>query len=229
VRSIAARYCRSYPRMKRLLRNVAAAASLLIFIFIVVVIVRSYFLGDVLTWDRRNDKVLQSTSVQTLQSVTACSSADRFAIQFDTATATYPYPFVGGWGGGGPLPPTTNTSDSGIEHQQSRDLTMDAMFMMFVQEPTISFAGFGFGSHVEDRDGYHARSVVLCAPGWFLAMLAAVLPARAVALRRGELRQRRMEGKMCVRCGYDLRGTPDRCPECGHVTENLVVIEVRQS
>jgi hypothetical protein len=50
-------------------------------------------------------------------------------------------------------------------------------------------------------------------PAWFVVLLTAVLPA-LWGLRR--LRQRRRYARgLCAECGYDLRATPERCPECG--------------
>ena len=41
-----------------------------------------------------------------------------------------------------------------------------------------------------------------------------------VALR-AERRQKRRRLGVCVACGYDLRATPDGCPECGAVSTGL--------
>ena len=49
-------------------------------------------------------------------------------------------------------------------------------------------------------------------PLWFISLLAALPPASAATkLLRG---RRRQHSSLCVSCGYDLRATPDRCPEC---------------
>ena len=51
-------------------------------------------------------------------------------------------------------------------------------------------------------------------PTWLLVVFFAIPPA--LRLRR-ELAQRRQHRiGHCRRCGYDLRATPGRCPECGH-------------
>jgi len=56
-------------------------------------------------------------------------------------------------------------------------------------------------------------------PFWFPAMVFATLPA----LRRAYLRRRTKarNTNCCHVCGYDLRATPDRCPECGTVPKKL--------
>ncbi|HEY7091010.1 MAG TPA: hypothetical protein VH518_23135, partial [Tepidisphaeraceae bacterium] len=56
--------------------------------------------------------------------------------------------------------------------------------------------------------------IVLNTPYWSILVLSSIVPAIWVyrRLRAG----RRTQAGHCANCGYDLRATPDRCPECGH-------------
>jgi hypothetical protein len=53
----------------------------------------------------------------------------------------------------------------------------------------------------------------ICFPYWLAAILTAAAPAFSIAAR--VRRRRRIEAGQCLSCGYDLRATPGRCPECG--------------
>ena len=50
-------------------------------------------------------------------------------------------------------------------------------------------------------------------PFWPIAWFFAMPPA--IAWQRYRLRRRRQRGGLCLGCGYDLRASPGRCPECG--------------
>ena len=60
-------------------------------------------------------------------------------------------------------------------------------------------------------DGMRRWNLVL--PSWLLAGLFLVLPV--VWYHRRRRLRRRVRTGACPGCGYDLRATPDRCPECG--------------
>ena len=55
----------------------------------------------------------------------------------------------------------------------------------------------------------------LFAPAWSALLLSLILPLARIGVHRHA--RRRARAGRCHTCGYDLRATPDRCPECGTV------------
>jgi hypothetical protein len=60
------------------------------------------------------------------------------------------------------------------------------------------------------------RTTTVSIPNWsILALLAGPLVIAGIRWRRRRWIARQNAKGLCVKCGYDLRATPERCPECG--------------
>lgn len=56
-------------------------------------------------------------------------------------------------------------------------------------------------------------------PLWAITVPSAIPGIIWLARRRIRQRRLRIGMTLCAKCGYDLRETPDRCPECGLATK----------
>jgi hypothetical protein len=85
--------------------------------------------------------------------------------------------------------------------------------------PRFDRFGFMYWNHKFDPpSNTWTNACGICVPIWFMMLCVGSYPA--FCFRRGMKERReqfRVSRQLCVRCGYDLRATPDRCPECGVV------------
>ena len=70
-------------------------------------------------------------------------------------------------------------------------------------------------------DGFPFRTWRLALPLWLLTVTAALLPIWSASIALRQFRRRKLH--LCLQCGYDLRSSPGRCPECGAVVAGQVV------
>lgn len=89
-------------------------------------------------------------------------------------------------------------------------------------QPDMNLTGYhlsplGFGTSLTPSDIRSGAWFYVAAPHWLLAALFALAPA---AFLVGKVRViRRVNRGRCPSCGYDLRASPCRCPECGTLAE----------
>lgn len=76
------------------------------------------------------------------------------------------------------------------------------------------FVGFQLG--IRDGIGFNEFRIMIF-PLWFILALCS-FPA-GLWLWKTRLNRKRVCRGLCAKCGYDLRASPDRCPECGSVSE----------
>jgi hypothetical protein len=75
--------------------------------------------------------------------------------------------------------------------------------------------GGSFEFNFRTDRGSQAVMSVASIPQWMFLLFFGALPTFWLILRRAARRRR---SGCCTTCGYDLRATPDRCPECGTVS-----------
>lgn len=86
--------------------------------------------------------------------------------------------------------------------------------------PDRYIIGLGYESSASSWPNFNGvtvtqRRTTVALPFWLIVLLTAV-PSLLV-LRGRFIRRRRLRTNRCVSCGYDLRSSPERCPECGEI------------
>lgn len=78
----------------------------------------------------------------------------------------------------------------------------------------VGALGFGWTYHVHYELGSVSGGRLIRMPYWFIWIASIATPVSCLVNEFRRRRRRRARG-LCRRCGYDLRASSERCPECG--------------
>jgi hypothetical protein len=81
------------------------------------------------------------------------------------------------------------------------------------------FARIVYIKGTEQFLSYQMSYRMIIVPLWMLSVASLIIPACWLGVLLHRIRRLQRVG-LCPSCGYDLRATPDRCPECGVVPNN---------
>lgn len=172
-------------RWRRHLSNLLAGVSAILFLLVIAATIRSFFARDIITYQPRIDYVLH-----------------RYGVGWGRG-----YIEVGADVAGGPI-------QSGIRWYVLEPSRVDGSWWPQSKRRVLGITAFTMTGTAMVNTPVRTYHVFM--PAWLPILLTAVMPM--LWLRRSRhnaMTAARQAAGQCLQCGYDLRATPDRCPECG--------------
>jgi hypothetical protein len=85
-----------------------------------------------------------------------------------------------------------------------------------------SWHGFGRQQKLQATSSRTDGHTYFMFPAWTTVVALLVLPL--VYIKHYFFRRRRNRAGLCINCGYDLRASPERCPECGLLADSQLTL-----